>query len=302
MERKLQQIMDLEMKLLRVFMTVVECESFKDAEGVLGVTQSSISIAMTQLESRLGLKLCNRGRGGFQLTQAGLVVYQSTQRLFGAVEEFKAETGQIRGKLQGNLRLGIVNNTITDSLSPVSVALERFNQLADNNVQINITLDSFPELQKQVSDGRLQVAIAPFRNKIPSLVYTHLYDEEHVLCCGKSHPLFNYESRATSLGDYDDIRLVARTSLDNRDVKALNLNGAATTVNNIEAQTLLIRSGMYIGFLPKHYAEKWIEAGDLMPLLADNIQQVLPFDMVTRKTRLKSPVVKAFTECLMAGT
>jgi DNA-binding transcriptional LysR family regulator len=299
MESGLQQIMDIEMKLLRVFLTVVECESFKDAEAVLGITQSSISIAMSQLESRLGLKLCRRGRGGFQLTEAGLVAYQSTQRLFGAVEEFKAETGELRGKLQGTLRLGIVNNTITDSLSPVPIALEKFNQLANNDVQINITIASFPELQKQVHDGRLHVAIAPFRNKIPGLVYTHLYDEEHVLCCGRNHPLFDYEPRSTSLGDLRDIRLVARTSLDKNDIKSLNLKSAATTVTNIEAQTLLIRSGTYIGFLPKHYADKWIEAGELRPLLTKKIQQVLPFDMIVRKTRLKSPVVKAFIECLM---
>lgn len=300
-EHNLQQVLDVEMKLLRIFMAVVECESFKGAESVLGIAQSAISIAMSQLESRLGLKLCDRGRGGFRLTDEGLVVYQAAQRLFGAVDEFKADTGELRGKLQGSLHLGIVNNTITDTMSPIPMALEKFNQFTKNEININITIASCPELQKQVNDGRLHVAIGPFRNRISGLSYTQLYDEEHFLCCGRNHPLFDNQSRATSLGDTSNIRLVARTSLDNRDIKSLGLKCAETTVQTIEAQTLLIRSCMYIGFLPKHFAAKWIKTDELRPLLTEKIQHKLPFYINVRNSKLRTPIVKAFTEFLIAS-
>ena len=291
--------MDVEMKLLRVFSAVVECKSFTGAETSLGVSQSSISIAMSQLEGRLGLRLCERGRGGFQLTEVGQTVYQSTQRLFRAVEQFKADLGELHGSLRGTLHLGIIDNTITDSRSPVSIAIEKINQRAENDIQIDITIDIPAELQKQVLDGRLHVGIGPFLNKISGLVYTHLYDEEHLLCCSRNHPLFNHDSRSPPKGGFRDIRLVARSDLNKDDVKAMSLKGPATIVDNVEAQTFLILSGAYIGFLPKHYAAKWIEADELRPLLTDKSQQVLPFDMIIRKTTLRTPVLKAFIECLM---
>lgn len=279
--------------------TVVECKSFSGAQTLLGISQSSISVAMSQLESRLGLRLCERGRGGFQLTEEGHTVYQSTQQLFSAVEEFKADTGGLRGSLRGTLHLGVIDNTITDSRSPVCIAIEKFTQRAENDIQISITIDSPTELQKQVLSGRLHLGIGPFRNRISGLVYTHLYDEEHVLCCGRNHPLFDHDSRAASIGSFRDIRLVARSDLNKDDVNAMGLKGAATTVDNVEAQTLLILSCVYIGFLPKHYAAKWIETDELRPLLTDKLQQASPFEMIVRKTAPRKPVVKAFIECLM---
>ncbi len=287
------------MKLLRVFMAVVESESFSGAETLLGASQSSVSIAMSKLERRLGLRLCERGRSGFQLTEEGRTVYQSAQRLFSAVEEFKADTDGLQGNLGESLHLGIIDNTITDFNSPVCIAINKFNQRTRNDIQIDVTIDSSTELQKQVLDGRLHVGIGPFRNKISGLVYSHLYDEEHVLCCGRDHPLFDHDSDAPSIGDFREIRLVVRSDLNKDDIAAIGLKGAATIVDNVEAQALLILSGVYIGFLPKHFAAKWIEADELRPLMTKKLQQISPFETVVRRTTPRMPIVKAFIECLL---
>jgi len=294
--------MDVEMKLLRVFSAVVECESFTGAEVLLGMSQSSISVAMSQLESRIGMRLCERGRSGFQLTEAGQIVHRSTQRLFGAVEEFKANTGVLRGRLRGNLHLGIIDNTITDPNSPVCIAIEKFDRRAENDIQIDIIIESPIELQKRVLDGRLHVGIGPFRNRVSGLVYTHLYDEGLLLYCGRSHPLFDQHSHARSIGAFRDSRLVSRSGLNNDDLKAMGLKGPATTVDNVEAQTILILSGAYIGFLPKHFAAKWVLTDELRPLLKEKLERVSQFEMIVRKTTLRMPNVKAFIDCLAAAT
>ena len=65
---KLQQITDFDLKLLKIFKTVAECRSFTTAESVLGISRSAISLHMTDLENRIGLRLCQRGRAGFSLT------------------------------------------------------------------------------------------------------------------------------------------------------------------------------------------------------------------------------------------
>lgn len=64
----LGQMSDYDIRLVRIFKTVVECGGFTAAETTLGISRSAISQHMSDLESRLGFSLCQRGRGGFSLT------------------------------------------------------------------------------------------------------------------------------------------------------------------------------------------------------------------------------------------
>ena len=72
----LAQVSDFDIRLLKLFRSVVECGGFSAAESVLGIGRSAISQQMSDLEQRLGLRLCQRGRAGFALTEEGREVYQ----------------------------------------------------------------------------------------------------------------------------------------------------------------------------------------------------------------------------------
>ncbi len=60
-----------DLRLLRVFAKVVEAGGFSAAQIELNVSQSTISTHMTALEQRLGVRLCERGRAGFQPHRKG---------------------------------------------------------------------------------------------------------------------------------------------------------------------------------------------------------------------------------------
>ncbi len=47
----LGQVSDFEIRLLRIFKTIVECGSFSAAESTLGISRSAISLHMGDLES-----------------------------------------------------------------------------------------------------------------------------------------------------------------------------------------------------------------------------------------------------------
>ena len=83
----MRQLHDVDLKLLRVFVEVVRCGGFSAAQAALNSSQSAISGQMTTLETRLGVKLCDRGRSGFRLTDQGRATYAATQRLMLAVVE-----------------------------------------------------------------------------------------------------------------------------------------------------------------------------------------------------------------------
>ena len=74
-------LMDYDLRLLRIFKTTVECGGFSSAVTELGISRSTISVHMSNLEARMKLKLCVRGRSGFALTEAGQAVYYELIKL-----------------------------------------------------------------------------------------------------------------------------------------------------------------------------------------------------------------------------
>src|SRR5450830_28385 len=86
----LGQLTDMDIRLLRVFKSVVECGGMAAAELELNIGTSTVSRHVKDLETRLGLTLCRRGRSGFALTPEGQQIYTETLRLLAGAEAFRA--------------------------------------------------------------------------------------------------------------------------------------------------------------------------------------------------------------------
>ena len=144
----------IDLRLLRVLVAVVEGRGFAAAQTQLNVGASTISNHMTALETRLGVKLCQRGRAGFKLTPEGELVYGETQKLFAAMEAFEFKVGALKSSLRASLALGIVDNTITDLSAPIHETIGRFTRQV-RDVQLLVECRPPNELLREVLEGRL---------------------------------------------------------------------------------------------------------------------------------------------------
>ena len=81
----LGSIQDADIRLLRIFHTIAVCGGFSRAQAKLNLSQSSISTHMSELETRMGTRLCERGHGTFELTDDGRAVLMAAEKLFAAV-------------------------------------------------------------------------------------------------------------------------------------------------------------------------------------------------------------------------
>ncbi|WP_432474096.1 LysR family transcriptional regulator [Amphritea sp. HPY] len=287
---------DTDIALLKVFIAVVQSKSFSGAQAILNIAPSTISEHMTRLETRLGFRLCFRGRGGFRLTSQGKAVYESSQRLMAAIEMFNHETGELKNLLSGEFRLGLLGNTITDQNSPVRLALDAFNS-REGDVTLRMEIGSPIELEQQLLDGRLHIGVGTFPVKISGLEYYSLYEEHEGLYCGEKHPLFSKQD--LTLEDISQYDLAARGYMKAKDIELLGSKVATATVENVEAQAFLILTGKYIGILPNHYASPWVEKGELQRLLPDTISPCSSFEYVVRQSKISSYVVNAFIDDLL---
>ncbi|WP_342642117.1 LysR family transcriptional regulator [Rhodoligotrophos ferricapiens] len=294
---RVPQLTPSDIKLLRLFVKVVENGGFAGAQAELNVSASTISTQMSTLESRLGIRLCDRGRVGFKLTDKGRRIYMAALRLEEALDSIRTDIGELRGKLVGELHVGVVDTTTTNQDCRLHEAIRLFTS-RDHSVHINLHVAEPATIEKRLLEGRLHVGISAFYHHVPGLHYEHLFREKHMLYCGRRHRLFNRPAEALSRAEVLDCDFVARGYMVHRQVSPMSGLTAAATAYDMEATLALIRSGAFIGFLPCHYADAWIEKGELKPLLPDEFAFQSDFEFAVRKGLADLRVLNAFLEDL----
>ena len=297
----LAQVSDFDIRLLRLFRSVVECGGFSAAESVLGIGRSAISQQMSDLEQRLGLRLCQRGRAGFALTEEGREVYQSSLQLFGALESFRNGVNGLHRELRGELHIGLTDNLVTVPHMRITHALARLKELGpDVRIQIRMTPPS--EVEQGVLDGSLHVGVVPQSHALSGLEYQPLYGERSLLYCAVGHPLFYVDD-----GQLSDTRLNAQDAIAPTfrlppEVQArYQVLNCTASASDREGMAFLILTGRYIGYLPDHYAEAWIKEGRLRALKASTRFYDISLASVTRKGRRPHLVLESFLQELAAS-
>ena len=296
----LAQVSDFEIRLLRIFRAVVECGGFSAAESLLGIGRSAISQQMSDLEQRLGLRLCQRGRAGFALTEEGREVFQSALQLLGALESFRTEVNGLHRHLRGELNIGLTDNLVTLPHMRITHALARLKERGPE-VRIQIRMTPPSEVEQGVLDGRLHVGVVPQASALSGLDYQPLYDERSLLYCAVGHPLFYVDDQQlpdTRLEAQDAVAPTFRLPPEiQAHYQALNCTASAS---DREGMAFLILTGRYIGYLPDHYANLWVQQGRLRPLKPTTRYYDLSLASVTRKGRRPHLVLESFLEALAA--
>ena len=297
----LAQVSDFDIRLLRIFRSVVECGGFSAAESALGIGRSAISQQMSDLEQRLGLRLCQRGRAGFALTEEGREVYQSSLQLLSALESFRTEVNGLHQHLRGELNIGLTDNLVTVPHMRITHALARLKERGpDVRIQIRMTPPS--EVEQGVLDGSLHVGVVPQAGALSGLEYQALYNERSLLYCAVGHPLFYVDDTQlddTRLNSQEAIAPTFRLPTDvQAHYQALNCTASAS---DREGMAFLLLTGRYIGYLPDHYASAWVQQGRLRALKADSRSYEVSLAAVTRKGRRPHLVLESFLDALAAS-
>ncbi|NVO58032.1 LysR family transcriptional regulator [Rhodobacteraceae bacterium B1Z28] len=280
--------------LLETFVTVVECGGFSDAQFALGITQSAISVRIRDLETSLGYRVCERGRGGFRLTGRGEIAYQKARDILRRTRDFDAELLELRDSVTGELRIGMVDAVGSFPQLNLTAAFQRF-LARPNDVRLEIVVASPTDLTQQLITGQLHVAIAPFRNMINGLSYTELCSEEHRLYCSDQHPLFHVPERELNSDVISQYEMCQRT-YDMLVSPDLGQSKPNAVVANMEAMAMLIETGKYVGPLPTHFAASWVGRGKLRELAVAEMRWHSTFYLVRRQAQTHKRAVELFVE------
>ncbi|WP_028223573.1 LysR family transcriptional regulator [Paraburkholderia oxyphila] len=292
----LGSLTDLDLRLLRVFVAVVEAGGVSVAQTTLNVSQPTISAQLSTLETRLGYRLCERGRSGFRLTEKGERLYELATTLLAAAEEFALKARHLDRKLVGTLGIGLIGHTPISQNARISEAIASFKK-RDEAVRFSISVKSPGELEEQLLNGEIQIAVGYFWHRVPTLEYTPLFVERQIAYCGRGHPLFGRAGKLAP-AEVADHEWVWRTYPTPEAQHSTTANKVSAQADNMEAVSLLILSGHHLGYLPQQFAAPHVRRGLLAALNPKELTYEVTFHMVTQKRSSHDPIVQAFLEDL----
>lgn len=285
---------------MRVFVRVVEQQSFAAAATTLGLSPSAVSKLVTRLEDRLGVQLLHRTTRRLSLSSDGEVYFARARQILADIEDAEAEVARTRGAPRGYLRVNTSNAFGIHQLAPalpdfiarfpeITIDLAITDRLIDIGTELaDVTIRAAGQVTASVQVGSRK--IANYERAIcaaPSYLARHGEprtpgDLTRHLCIVISGPApYRWLFRAGS--EVEEVEIVRFLAVDNSEAALqLALNGGG-----------IIRLGHMLVAEP-------IAQGQLVPLLAAvQHEQSLELTAFYREGRQRLPKVRVFLDFLV---
>lgn len=283
---------------IKAFNRVADLGSFAAAARDLGLSTSSVSRLVADLEADLGVRLLNRTTRRLSLTDSGAAYRERAGELIDAFEELQESTKAEAARPTGRLR---VTTTVTLGESWVVQVLPSFHaRYPDVFVELDIN-DRVIDLVAEGYD--LGVRSGPLRDS--SMIARHMMALHYIVCGSPDYVAHNGmpagpdDLPAHRCLVYSQPNLTGETWWFEHDdgIVTVPIEGVMA-VNNAWATRDLMIAGVGIGFVPDFVVRHDIEAGRLIRLMpgwdasVDQVHAVYP-------TKLHlSPKVRVFVDHL----
>ncbi|MDP5032292.1 MAG: LysR family transcriptional regulator [Paraglaciecola sp.] len=250
----LNRLQESDIKLLRVFYAVASCNGFTAAEPVLRMQRPNISAAIKKLEERLDLVLCHRGRGGFQMTKEGEVVFQETKRIFNAFDNFVFNLKSLHDDYSGHITLVMMAGLPLSYHLAVSKAVKStMKKFVD--IHVNIQTRLYNEVEHVALSGECHLVLSTYDMLKPESVTFH---STNVTCrgrlyCSPSHALAKYKEELPKGVRIEDYPAIGISGLSSANYISDDSRMAIQTFSDsFDACLSAIMTGEYVGLLPDY--------------------------------------------------
>ena len=169
------------MKHLRYFDALARVRHFGRAAEASSISQPALSLQVKELEDILGAPLVERGARQITMTRLGEEFALRARDVLRAVDELGALARASTGPLSGRLRLGVIPTVAPYLLPRVMRHLAETYPDLDLRPREAVT----PKLVRDLTEGRLDLALVALPVSEPSFAETPLFDEEFLLVRNK---------------------------------------------------------------------------------------------------------------------
>jgi DNA-binding transcriptional LysR family regulator len=293
---------ELELRHLRVFLTVVELGAHTRAARALGISQSTVSETLTALERTLGTAIFRKSARGPMLTASGEALLPYARRMLALTSELVTQVAKVSSDVSGTLVVSAV-----DSLSAY-VLPSRLAALRDRwpNVRIEVITGACAQIRESVIAGNSDLGLTI---EAESGITDHsiLAKVRLVIFCSPAHPLAKQAASPVTLCSYDffmsdaagDYHQVLR-----RYFEAAQLPPPGTEVlGSVEGVKRGILAGTNsLGLLPVYAVEEELREGTLVEIPTTPALPGLVLRTVIAPGSADSPLICDLLQRLRPGT
>ena len=260
----------MDLNQLLIFARIVEHQSFTKAAKSLGIDKSTISNKLSQLESRLGVRLLNRTTRAVTLTEAGAKYYEYCRQAVEIAEEAESFSSSLGDEATGMLRISATN---TFSQTFIESAIKPFMDI-HSKISVELVIENrTTDFYKDNIDVALRLAIGPLQDS--SLIAIKIFTADIGLYCSPSFIKMN-----GALNNVDQ--------MDGSNFLGLNVPGSPRIIltkgaisHKVPYKDLRFKvndgvvlkeaaiAGLGIGYMPKHSASNAVKNKELVEIFSD---------------------------------
>lgn len=281
-----------------VFAQVVNEASFSGAARRLGLSKSSVSKHVTQLEGRLGAQLLHRTTRRLSLTEVGRAFYERCAQIVREVEEAELEVGRAHALPQGLLR---VNAPMSFGQLHVAPAIAEFLRHYPK-IRVEMVLD---DRVVNTIEGGFDVTIRVAPLLADSSLIARRLAPNRVVVCGAPQYLARcgVPRLPADLAHHDCLLYTYLASRDawsfaERDGTASVMVSGSLRANNGDVLRLAALAGLGLVQLPSFIVGADLARGALETVLVDYEDRSTAIWALYSPTRHLSTKVRAFVDFL----
>lgn len=259
--------MDINFELYKIFYYTVTNGSFSKAAEKLFITQSAVSQAVKNLETKLGVVLFFRKTRNLKLTPEGELLYTHIKQAFNFIKTGERKLTETQNLDSGEIRIGASDTVCKYYLLSY---LENFHRLYPK-VKIQFINRTSPKILDNLKDGSIDFGIVtlPLNDKNVN-VHQLTTVTDIFVAAPKYTELKDRKIKLAELADYP-LLLLEKASSTRRNFDTLLQEKKINLVPEIELESvdLLVefaRIGMGVAHVLKESALTAIENGELFEL------------------------------------
>lgn len=180
---------DLDIRLMRYFVTVAHTRHFTRAAEQLYISQPALSQAIAKLEKSLGVQLLTRDNRGVELTPVGVQLLRKAEELLECADSAISMLRQARRDQKSLLRVGFISGPGSNMSRILELAEQRSPSLTVQTRRLE-----WSNQEAAVVTGEVDMSFARAPLNAPELEHMTVFREGRVVCVSRRHPLADCES------------------------------------------------------------------------------------------------------------
>lgn len=290
---------ELELRHLRVFVTVVELGAHARAAQSLDISPSTVSETLSALERTLGTPLFRKATKGSKLTPAGEALLPHAKRILGMTGELLTDVARASSDVKATLVVAAVESLSTYVLPSRLAALREHWP----NARMEVITAVCSEIRASVAAGKCDLGLMLEAETALEDESSILAKARLVIVASPGHPLARRRASADQLRSCDfymsdpagDYHQILRQYFEAAEVP-LPRTQALGTVEGVKQG--ILAGGTALGLLPAHALERELREGTLAEVIVNPSLPGLVLRAMLSSETSGSPIVEDLIQSL----